>query len=173
MNCLPAVYKEKIEFDNPKTMDEVVRKARLAIYQLQGKATLWWEEMKMVHTIDEKTVTWEDFQVKFENHYFSKRYYDDKAKEFHELRLGQVTIDEFVAKFTNMLRYVPYICEEKEKVQRFLKCLPAVYKEKIEFDNPKTMDEAVRKARLCYHQFKGKGEHGKSWVNKGEFKGKK
>ena len=35
------------------------------------------------------------------------------------------------------------------------------------------MDEAVRKARLCYQQFKGKGEHGKSWVNKSEFKGKK
>ena len=36
-------------------------RARLAIYQLQGKATLWWEETKMVHSIDEKMVTWEDF----------------------------------------------------------------------------------------------------------------
>ena len=36
-------------------------KARLVVYQLQGKATLWWEETKMVHAIDEKTVTWEDF----------------------------------------------------------------------------------------------------------------
>ena len=36
-------------------------KARLAVYQLQGKATLWWEETKMVHAIDEKIVTWEDF----------------------------------------------------------------------------------------------------------------
>ena len=103
----------------------------------------------------------------------NKRYYDDKAKEFHELRLGQLTIDEFVTKFTNLLSYVPYIWEEKEKVQRFLNCLPIVYKEKIEFDNPKTMDEAVRKARLCYQQFKGKGEHGKGWVNKGEIKRKK
>ena len=40
-------------------------RARLAIYQLQGKTTLWWEETKMVHAIDEKMVTWEDFQVKF------------------------------------------------------------------------------------------------------------
>ena len=36
-------------------------KARLVVYQLQGKATLWWEETKMVHAIDEKTVTWEYF----------------------------------------------------------------------------------------------------------------
>ena len=48
-----------------------------------------------------------------------------------------------------------------------------MYKEKIEFDNPNTMDEAVRKARLCYQQFKGKAEQGKSWLNKGEFKGKR
>ena len=35
------------------------------------------------------------------------------------------------------------------------------------------MDEAVRKARLCYQQFKGKAEQGKSWLNKSEFKGKR
>ena len=103
----------------------------------------------------------------------NERYYDDKAKEFHELRPGQLTIDEFVTKFTNLLRYVPYRREEKEKVQRFLNCLPTVYKEKIEFDNPKTIDEAVRKARLCYQQFKRKTEYGKGWINKSEFKGKK
>ena len=120
----------------------------------------------MVHAIDEKIVSWEDFQVKFKNRYLNERYYDDKEKEFHELRLGQLTIDEFVTNFTNLLRYVPYIREEKEKVQRFLNFFPVVYKEKIEFDNPKTMDEAVRKARLCYQQFKGKNEHGKSWINK-------
>ena len=104
----------------------------------------------MVHAIDEKTMTWEDFQVKFKNRYLNEHYYDDKAKEFHELRLGQLTIEDFFIKFTNMLRYVPYIREEKAKVQRFLNCLPAVYKEKIEFGNPKSMDEVVRKAILCY-----------------------
>ena len=76
----------------------------------------------MVHAIDEKTVTWEDFQVKFKNCYLNEPYNDDKAKEFHELRLGQLTIDEFVTKFTNLLRYVSYIREEKAKVQRFLNC---------------------------------------------------
>ena len=61
-------------------------------------------------------MTWEDFQVKFKNRYLNEHYYDGKAKEFHELILGQFTIDEFFTKFTNLLRYVPYIREEKEKV---------------------------------------------------------
>ena len=47
-------------------------KVRIAIYQLQGKATLWWEEMKMIHAIDEKIVTWEDFQVKFKKCYLNE-----------------------------------------------------------------------------------------------------
>jgi len=52
-------------------------------------------------------------------------------------------MDEYITKFTSLLRYVPYIHEEKAKVQRFISSLPTFMKEKLEFDNPKTMDEAV------------------------------
>ena len=34
---------------------------------------------------------------------------DGKTKEFYELMLGKLTIDEFVNKFLKLLRYVPYI----------------------------------------------------------------
>ena len=37
-------------------------KARLAIFQLQGKATLWWEEIKIVKGVSEQSITWEKFQ---------------------------------------------------------------------------------------------------------------
>lgn len=53
-------------------------------------------------------------------------------------------------KFTNLLWYAPYIKEQKAKVQWFFNYFPTPYKERIEFDNPKSMDEAVRKDRLCY-----------------------
>ena len=39
--------------------------ARLAIFQLQAKATLWWEEVKMVKGVTEQTITWENFQKYF------------------------------------------------------------------------------------------------------------
>lgn len=41
----------------------------------------------------------------------TERLYDDKVRELHELWLGQWTMDEYVAKFTSLLRYVPYIPE--------------------------------------------------------------
>jgi len=66
----------------------------------------------------------------------------------------------------SLLRYVPYIHEEKAKVHRFMSSLPTFMKEKLEYDNPKTMDEAVRKARIYYQQMKQKGEVNKNWPNK-------
>jgi hypothetical protein len=56
------------------------------------------------------------------------------------------------------MRYVPYLRERKEKVQWFMSCLPQAYKDKIEFLNPKTMDEVIRHAKLCFTQFKQRSE---------------
>eukprot|EP00253_Pinus_taeda_P012331 PITA_12331 len=133
-------------------------KAWLAISQLQGKATLWWEEVKIVKSVTERTITWEKFQKHFKERYLTERFYDEKAKEFHDLRLGQQTMDEFINRFTSLLRYVPYLKEEKAKVQRFVSSLPMYMRERVEFDNPRTMDEAIRKARICYQQSKQKGD---------------
>eukprot|EP00253_Pinus_taeda_P031732 PITA_31732 len=80
-------------------------------------------------------------------------------------------MDEFITRFTSLLRYVPYIREEKAKVQRFVSILPPYMRERIEFDNPKSMDEVIRKARICYQQRKQKGEAvGRKWNEKKSFK---
>eukprot|EP00253_Pinus_taeda_P002643 PITA_02643 len=80
-------------------------------------------------------------------------------------------MDEFITRFTSLLRYLPYIREEKAKVQRFVSSLPPYTRERIEFDNPKSMDEVIRKARICYQQRKQRGEAaGRKWNEKKSFK---
>eukprot|EP00253_Pinus_taeda_P005263 PITA_05263 len=146
-------------------------KVHLAIFQLQGKATLWWEEVKIVKGVTEQTITWENFQRYFKERYLTECFYDEKAREFHDLRLGLQIMDKFITRFTSLLHYVPYIREEKAKVQRFVSSLPPYMRERIEFDNPKSMDEAIRKARICYQQSKQKGEAtGRTWNEKKSFK---
>ena len=44
----------------------------------------------------------------------SDRYYDENIKEFHEMRLGQQTMEEYANKFLELLRYVRYIRGESE-----------------------------------------------------------
>eukprot|EP00253_Pinus_taeda_P029692 PITA_29692 len=151
-NYAPEISEEKEDHSDNNL------KARLAIFQLQGKATLWWEEIKIVKGVSEQNITWEKFQKYFKERYLTEPFYDEKAREFHDLRLGQQSMDEFINRFTSLLRYVPYIKEEKAKVQRFVSSLPAYIRERIEFDNPRTMDEAIHKARICYQQNKQKGD---------------
>ena len=63
-------------------------------------------------------------------------------------------MEEYANKFLELLRYVWYIRDEKVKVQRFLSGLPQSYKDRIEFYEPRTFEEAIRKATYCYEQSK-------------------
>ena len=92
----------------------------------------------------------ETVQEVFNQKYLSDRYYDDKIKEFHELRLGQQTMEEYANKFLELLRYVRYIKYEKLKIWHFLSGLPQYYKDRIEFYEPRNLEEAIRKAKYCY-----------------------
>ena len=69
------------------------------------------------------------------------------------------------SKFLSLLRYVPYIIDEKPKLQWFLSCLPTRFKYRIEFDNLKTLEEAMRKVYFCFEQSK-KREIIPNWKNK-------
>ena len=61
-----------------------------------------------------------------------------------------MTMKDLNSKLLSLLRYVPYLVDEKSKVQRFLSCLPYHIKDMIEYDNPKTLEEAIRKVKFCY-----------------------
>ena len=63
-----------------------------------------------------------------------------------------MTMKDLSNKSLSLLRYVPYLVDEKPKVQRFLNCLPYHIKDKIEYDNPKTLEEAMRKFNFCFEQ---------------------
>ena len=69
-------------------------------------------------------------------------------------------------KFLELLRYVWYIRDEKVKVQQFLSGLPQSYKDSIEFYEPRTLEEEIRKAKYCYDQSKGKPGYHKGWKDK-------
>jgi hypothetical protein len=61
----------------------------------------------------------------------TKRYYDRKMKEFFELKIGNMTIDEYERKFLELLKYVPFIKEETVKIQRYLSGIPPSIDDKI------------------------------------------
>ena len=44
--------------------------------------------------------------------------------------------------------------------------MPQSYKDRIEFYEPRTLEEAIRKAKYCYEQRKGKPDYHKTWKDK-------
>ena len=76
-------------------------------------------------------------------------------------------MEEYANKFLELLRYFRYIRDEKVKIQRFLSGLPQSYKDRIEFYEPRTPEEAIQKAKYCYEKSKGKLDYQKTWKGKG------
>ena len=101
-------------------------------------------------------LSWKIFEKYFKNKYLFERYYDQNTKEFYELKLGQLTMDEYVNKFLELIRYVPYIKDEKTKKQWFISVLPQSFQDVIEVDEPKTLEYTIRKEMYCYEKFKNK-----------------
>jgi hypothetical protein len=52
-----------------------------------------------MNKIRSNELNWKIFKKYFKQKYLTKRYYDEKSKEFHDLKLGQMTIEDFVTKF--------------------------------------------------------------------------
>ncbi len=52
----------------------------------------------------------------FGKKYLSKIHYDGKAKKFYELEVETMIEKAYMTKLLELLRYVPYLKDEKEKV---------------------------------------------------------
>jgi hypothetical protein len=77
-------------------------------------------------------------------------------KEFFELKLGSMTIDEYERRFLELLKYVSFIKDETIKIQRYLSGFPSFISDKIQYDDPKTLEETIRRAKRLYDQQKFK-----------------
>jgi hypothetical protein len=72
-----------------------------------------------VQDIKEKSVTWREFKKYFQKKYLTKRYYDNKMKELFELKIENMSIDEYERRLLELLKYVYFIKDETIKIQRF------------------------------------------------------
>ena len=81
--------------------------------------------------IDEKNVTWREFKRYFQKKLLTKRYYDKKMKEFFELKLGSMRIDEYERRFLELLKYVSFIKDDIVNIQRYLSGFPSFISDKL------------------------------------------
>ena len=92
-------------------------KARLTIYNLNGKAARWWRDLKHTKKYELREIRWSKFHKTFQERYMSEWFFNRKVKEFHKLHMGSMTMEAFINRFLYLLHYVPYIKDEKVKIQ--------------------------------------------------------
>jgi hypothetical protein len=92
-------------------------------------------------------------------------------KYFFEIKLGTMKMDAYEKQFFELMKYVDFIKDDKVKIQIFLSGLPSLYSDKIQYDNPKNLEEEIRRGKHLYEQSRGRTIFQKTWNEK--MKGKK
>ena len=75
-------------------------KIKLAAFQLEGEAQVWWKWARTSRDLE--VMTWTEFQELFKGKYFPDTARHAKAQEFLELKQGAMTVMDYVAKFTEL-----------------------------------------------------------------------
>ena len=57
--------------------------------------------------------------------------------------MGSMRDDECTSRCLELLRYVPYLKEEKAKIHKFTSGLPMAFKYRIYFDEPISLEESI------------------------------
>ena len=88
---------------------------RIAAFQLEGEAQVWWRWARTFRDLE--VMTWAEFQELLMGKYFPET---AKAQEFVELKLGAMTVMDYVTRFTEVARFADdYVTTDMAKVRRF------------------------------------------------------
>jgi hypothetical protein len=88
----------------------------LALHQLIGPATNWWDPYMEDHE-EPNNINWNEFKAVFRSHHVPQGIMKPKKKEFQDLKHGSMTVSEYVTCFTQLSHYAPNDVDTEEKKQ--------------------------------------------------------
>lgn len=155
MTCRPKEFKgekdPKITIRWVTEMEQVLRicrceqdmKVAFASQMLKGDALTWWNNL--ITNLGGNVVasfTWEEFVRRLKAKFCSPRHKEQIVNEFFALRKGDMSVDEYSKKFSEM---VPFLEEtlptEIGRINRYISGLPGDYL--LEVSKATTLDEAI------------------------------
>ena len=120
---------------------------RLATFRLEGESHIWWDWVRVSR--DPETLTWGEFKELFMSKFFPASARHAKAREFLELKQGNMIMLEYVAKFTKLARFRDdYVAKDMAKVRKFEDGLKLSIRGKIVGFLLQDMDSMVRIAMV-------------------------
>jgi hypothetical protein len=129
------------------------QKVDYAGLKLEGEARFWWKATKMGITEElgqGVPIPWERFKREFNDRFFPRTQRQQCAREFQDLKQGNMTVERYAAEFQKLSRYAPYLIPDEEtKAERFRDGLSARIRERIIYLNITSYVEMVHTATLA------------------------
>ncbi|KAF5447672.1 hypothetical protein F2P56_033204 [Juglans regia] len=94
-----------------------------ATYNLADVADVWWiytRKLIKQELGEETPITWTRFKQVFRDQFFPEVFREAKAREFADLRQGDMSVHQYSLKFIELSRFAPYLIpDESRKAQKF------------------------------------------------------
>ncbi|XP_073152007.1 uncharacterized protein [Henckelia pumila] len=120
---------------------------RCATYMFHDDAHVWWNGAKAALNLT--TLTWNGFKDVFYGKYFTVSTRNRLAREFLEIRQGNMSIAEYVKKFERGRYFVPMISgDPAEELKHFTEGLNAFIRKDVRLSGAKNYKDAVDQAML-------------------------
>ncbi|XP_042451745.1 uncharacterized protein LOC122036457 [Zingiber officinale] len=122
-------------------------KVRCAIFMLRDDARVWWEGARLI--VDLTILTWANFKEVFYGKYFTVDNRTRLAREFLDLRQGDMTVAEYVRRFERGRYFVPMITSQPvEELKHFTEGLRPAIRHDVRLSRVTTFREAVDQALM-------------------------
>ncbi|XP_073138690.1 uncharacterized protein [Henckelia pumila] len=120
---------------------------RCATYMFRDDARVWWNGAKAALNLT--TLTWNGFKDVFYGKYFTVSTRNRLAREFLEIRQGNMSIAEYVKKFERGRYFVPMISgDPAEELKHFTEGLNTFIRKDVRLSGAKNYKDAVDQAML-------------------------
>ncbi|XP_073039355.1 uncharacterized protein [Primulina eburnea] len=124
------------------------RRIKLVVHQLLDVAKSWWIMTKKALESRGTIVTLDIFKSEFYQRFFPTSYRKDRGAEFANLKQGNLNIEDYVAKFSNLLRFAPHVASDEEaKADHFINGLNPDIFTLVNTGRPNTFAEALDRAK--------------------------
>ncbi|XP_073061744.1 uncharacterized protein [Primulina eburnea] len=113
-----------------------------AVFLLTKTASIWWEATKVA--INVQTLKWSEFKELFYDKYFSNDVKTRKVKEFLELKLGNLNVNDYILKFEEECLFVHFIASnEKDRGENFMRSLRAEIRRDVRISKAATQSSPL------------------------------
>lgn len=103
--------------------------AEFTAYQLDGTAKQWWQTYGDTRPANVMSVTWVQFIETFMTRFVSKSFKDRQRGLFIRLEKGQITMNQYVARFQELSQYtITILPTEDEQIHYFVHRLRPQFK---------------------------------------------